>query len=81
MGKKSKDLVPVGTHVPLTTKMTLQAMAESQDTTVYALIQEWIEERVAEYGAEIDALKEKPTAAEIETPERPTCSDDEDLLS
>lgn len=76
MAKKSKDLVPVGTHVPLVTKMTLQAMAESQNTTVYALIQEWIEREVSEYSAQIDELKEvKPVTESLEG------ESDDDLLS
>lgn len=56
---KSRNLVPVGTHVPLTTKITLQALAESQNKTVYEILQEVIMELTEQYDKELDALKKE----------------------
>ena len=55
--KMSRKLVPVGTHIDPTTKVILQALAESQDTTIYALIQEMIDKTVKEYEEELDSLR------------------------
>ena len=57
--KSSKNLVPVGTHVPMTTKLAIQAMAESQNKSVYEFLQETLTEMVEEFEAELEALKGK----------------------
>lgn len=72
MAKKlSKHLVPVGTHVPMATKLALQAIAESQNKSVYEFLQGKIEEMVAEYDEELNDLKTKTAPIE----------DDGDLLA
>lgn len=57
--KATKNLVPIGTHVPMETKMTIIALAESQNKSVYELLQEKITEIADEYGAELDALRKR----------------------
>lgn len=57
--KSSQHLVPVGTHVPTTTKLALQAIAESQNKSVYEFLQGLIQDEVDEYEQQIDSLKGK----------------------
>lgn len=77
--KPSKHLVTIGAHVPAHTKMTLQAMADAQNITMYKLLQDLLEEKAAEFEEEINALKRgESTGEELED----TLVDDgEDLLS
>lgn len=73
--KPSKHLVPVGTHVPMTTKLTLQAIAESENKSVYEIVQELVQGRVDQYNKELEKLKgKKVTPAKVD-------DDGEDLLS
>lgn len=75
MKKTSKNLVAIGTHVPLTTKMTIQAIAESQNKSVYEVLQEAILKLEQEYNQELEKLnkKEEKKSAVKKT-------DDSDLL-
>lgn len=57
--KTSKHLVPIGTHVPMGVKLTIIALAESQDMSVYELLQEKITELADDYDKELEALREK----------------------
>lgn len=76
--KASKNLVPVGTHVPMTVKLTLQAMAESQNQSMYEFLQETLLGMAADYDEELDKLKSKKG----DTTTKNSGSDDgEDLLS
>ncbi len=65
--KTSKHLVPIGTHVPTEVKMTIIALAESQDMSVYELLQEKITEMAEAYDKELNSLREKtPPPAPLE---------------
>jgi len=57
--KPTKNLVPIGTHVPMAVKYTLIALAESQNKSVYEVLQELVLKATDEYGEELDALREK----------------------
>lgn len=75
--KLSRNLVPVGTHVEASTKLGLQALAESQNSSIYAVVQELIENAVSEYEEELAALKGTKGSKKKETP---TDTDDDSLL-
>ena len=55
-GKKTQNLVPIGTYVPEATKLTIQALSESQNKTVYELLQDKVKEMAAEFEDSIRAL-------------------------
>ena len=71
---KGKSLVTIGAHVPMTTKLTLQAMADSQGITMYKLLQDLLEEKANEFEESINALKRGES-----TPD--PLEDDGDLLA
>jgi hypothetical protein len=78
--KATKNLVHVGTHVPMTTKMTLQAMAESQDKSLYELLQEVAIDMAEKYEAEVEELRKRQPKKAVEAPAEvpaPTDSGDE----
>lgn len=72
---KSKKLTTIGTHVPLEVKETIQALAESRNTSVYSLLQECIIALAEQYEAEIEELKTKK-----EKQSQKTVSNESDLL-
>lgn len=59
--KPSKNLVPVGTYVPMTAKLALQAIAESQNMSVYEYIQDLLLGEVQAYEEELEELKIIPS--------------------
>ncbi len=52
--RASRELVSVGTHVPLKAKMALEAYAASMKTTVYALLQDWIVEATKDIEVQVN---------------------------
>lgn len=72
--KPSKHLVPIGTHVPTAVKMGLQAIAESKNLTLYALLQEMATSAVDEYNEQLRELDKR-------APKEQAPASDEDLLS
>ena len=58
--RQKRNLVPIGTHVDLTTKMTIEALAQSQGKSVYELLQGVVTEMADEYDAELRELQAKP---------------------
>lgn len=78
--KATKNLVHVGTHVPMTTKMTLQAMAESQDKSLYELLQEVAIDMAAKYEGEIEELRKRQPKKAVEAPAEVPAPDSGDEL-
>lgn len=74
--KPSKYLVAVGTYIPTTTKLGLQALAESQNKSIYEYLQELIESTVAEFENSIEGFKHRDTP-----PPSPDEDDGADLLA
>lgn len=64
--KPSKNLVTVGTHIPMAAKLSLQSLAESQNKTVYEYLQDLIMEEIKDFDEEVDALKQPPTGISLE---------------
>lgn len=69
---KSKHLVPVGTHIPSADKITLQAIAESENKSVYIVLQELIKAKIDSFEESIESDKGPSDIAS---------EDDSDLLS
>lgn len=71
--KQTRNLVPIGTHVPMDTKLTIEALAQSQNKSVYELLQETIVGLAAGYNAQLEALK-------AASPKAATSNGDDELL-
>ena len=77
MAKQSKHLVPVGTHIPTATKLGLQAIAESENKSIYEVLQDMIQEKVDKFEFDINALKK----GESKNEELESSDDGSDLLA
>lgn len=57
--KASKHLVTIGAHVPMSTKISLQALAESKNISLYKLLQEILEKESEDFENAIESLKDE----------------------
>lgn len=57
--KATKNMVPVGTQLPFISKLTLEAIAEGQDKSVYEYLQDLILKDIAAHEKEMEKLKKR----------------------
>lgn len=63
--RKNKNLVAIGTYVPMLTKLAFQDAAEAMGKTVYERLQELIQEDVEDYKSGIQVPEETKSDDEL----------------
>ncbi len=72
--KKTSHLVPIGTQIPMEMKLSIQAIAESQNKSVYEFLQDVLKVEVENYEELLVELKQKQDQVETQV------EDESDLL-